>query len=230
MLAVLLGVGAWCGAPAGQNTQPTLRTLTVTGSGRVTLSPDLAQVILAVETSHRSLASAVAENNRLAQQVMEVLRQSGVAPEDIRTANFSVYQDRSYDPKGNLVLGPYRVTNQVVATIRDLKRLGDILEAALEAGANRIEGLTFDATGRQEALRQAQLAAVRDAQAQAKAIAQEAGVRLVGVHSVTPGYGIGYGGPYPDPIYLKAAEVQAVPISPGMLTVEATVTIVYIIE
>ena len=193
----------------------------------VTLNPDIAQVTLAVETRHRSLSQAVEENNRLAQQVMEALRQGGVAAEDLRTANFSVYQDRSRDPQGNLVLGPYQVTNQVVVTVRDLERLGQLLEAALQAGANRIDGLTFGAAEQQQALLQARLAAVEDAQTQAQAIAQAAGVRIVGIQSIT------FSGatPPPAPVYRAAmAEAQAVPVNPGTLTFQATVTIVYIIE
>lgn len=216
---------AWAAAPAqGDAAQP--RTLTVTGVGRVTLSPDLARVTLAVETRHRSLAQAVAENNRRAQAVMDALRRGGVAAEDIRTANFSVAQERSYDPQGNLVLGPYQVTNQVVVTIRDLSALGTLLEAALEAGANRIDGLTFGAAGEDEALLQARLAAVADAKTQAEAIAQAAGVRIVGVQSIA----YAGGAPAPGPVYLRAEAADAVPVSPGILTIEEWVTIVYLIE
>lgn len=206
-----------------------LRTLTVTGTGEVALTPDLARVTLAVETRNRDLGKAVAENNQRTAQVIQTLQQGGVAEKDIHTRNFSVNQVRRYDDQGNLILGPYTVTNTLVVTVRDLEKLGALLDAALQAGANRMDNLTFGSSRAREAQLQAKLAAVEDAQKQAEAIAQQAGVTLEAVQTIT----FGYAAPVRETTYkaeMLAAAPAQVPVSPGEMKVTATVTMVFLIR
>lgn len=216
-------------AATGENHETPLRTLTVTGVGDVSLTPDLARLTLAVETRNRDLGKAVAENNRRTAQVIQALQQGGVAEKDIHTSNFSVNQERHYDDQGNLIVGPYTVTNRLILTVRNLAKLGTLLDAALQAGANRMDNLTFGSSQAKEAQLQAKLAAVEDAQKQAQAIAQQAGVTLEGVQTIS----FGYAAPVRATAYkaeaLAAAPAQ-VPVSPGEMKVTATVTMVFLIR
>ncbi len=212
----------------GSNGEP-LRTLTVTGTGQVNLIPDLAYLTLAVETHHARLDQAVAENNQRAAQIMQVLQQHGVAEEDIHTSRFAVQQEQHYDDEGNLILGPYTVTNRLVVTVRDLDQLGTLLNAALDAGANRVDGLRFGSSQAQEAQLQAKVAAVQDARHQAEVIAQAAGVSLVAVQTITFGSISSPSKMAYAPDMLAAAPAE-VPVSPGELTVKATVTMIFLIR
>ena len=247
LTALLVGLLSACGASAtstvgaaqglaaplrqastGEANSATPHTLTVTGTGEVALTPDLARITLAVETRNRDLGKAVAENNQRAAQVIQALKQGGVAEKDIHTANFSVSQERHYDNEGNLILGPYTVTNTIVVTVRDLEKLGALLDAALQAGANRMDNLTFGSSQAREAQLQAKLAAVEDAQKQAEAIAQQAGVTIEAVQTITFGYA-----PVREPVYkaeMVAAAPSEVPVLPGEMKVTATVTMVFIIR
>lgn len=204
----------------------TMRTLTVTGTGETTLSPDIAQVALAVETQHKDLEQALAENNQRTARVIQALRQHGIPENDIRTANVSVQEEKRYDNEGHLASRSYVVTNSLNVTVRDLGQLGKILNDALSAGANRMDSLIFTSSRLAEAQLQAKLAAVADARHQAEAIAQSAGVMLDTVQTITFG-------PLPvvrDQTYkaeAMSAPVEQVPVSPGEMRVTATVTIVF---
>ncbi len=228
-----VGVAEGLSAPLRQSAQTdgtTPHTLTVTGTGEVSLTPDLAYLTLAVETRHRDLGKAVAENNQRAAQVIQALRQGGVEEKDIHTANFSVQQDRHYDDQGNLILGPYTVTNSIVVTVRDIEKLGVLLNAALQAGANRMDNLTFGSSQIKDAQLQAKLAAIADAQKQAEAIAQQAGVTLEAVQSITFRYTTPVSGPVYRAEVMSAAPPAEVPVAPGEMKVTATVTMVFIIR
>ncbi len=236
-LAGVLLVVLWMGMPQRTVVQAmspaspdeaTPRTLTVTGTGEVSLTPDLAHVTLAVETRNRDLSKALRENNQRTEQVIAALRQHKVAAEDIHTANFSVRQDQHYDDQGNLILGPYTVTNSLVVTVRDLNALGAILNDALAAGANRMDALTFGSSQVEAARLEAKLAAVAAARHQAEAIAQAAGVTLEAVQTIT----FGYAPPLRAATYKADAMAagQQVPVSPGEMTITATVTMVFLIH
>jgi len=182
-----------------------------------------------VETRNRDLSKALAENNARAEKIIQALRRDGIAEEDIRTANFAVREDRRYDNNGNLVSREYVVTNSLLVTVRDLDKLGVALNDALAAGANRMDNLTFTSSQMDEARLEAKLAAVADARRQAEAVAKAAGVTLEAVQTIT----FGYATPVRQPVYKAemAAEAPAqVPVSPGEMTITATVTMVFLIR
>jgi uncharacterized protein YggE len=130
-----------CGAVTGGTET---RTLTVTGTGTVSVPPDIVVVSLGVQTVGPDIARAVASNNEAAGAVQAAARELGVADEDIRTTYFYVSTQQQYDEFGN-VTGEvtYWVDNTISLTLRDTSKLGDLLEAAVDAGANSISGVTF---------------------------------------------------------------------------------------
>lgn len=226
VLILALALSA-CGAPAEAGP-----TLYVVGSGTVYVTPDVAYVYIGVHTEETDVAKAVASNNAQAQAVVNALRNSGVEGKDIQTSNFSVWSYQKTDPMTGESLGTvYSVDNTVFVTVRDLTKLGHLLDVALKAGANNINGVTFDVADKSAALAEARAKAMENAAALAGELAGNAGVTLVKIQNIsytdvaTPyyyGYGMGGGG--------GADGGVVAPINPGQITVTATVSVTYEIK
>jgi uncharacterized protein YggE len=224
-----------CGGVAyAQTPQPELtapqRTITVTGSGKTSLTPDIAYISIGVHTENKDAAEAVAANNSQTQKVLEALKSFNIDPKDIQTTNFSIYPRQDYDQEGKPTGITFVVDNTVYVTLRDIEKIGDLLDTAVKAGANSISGIQFDVENKTEALSAAREAAVADAQAQAEELAQAAGVELGPVQSINS-----YSN-YPVPIEQPRAAVMmdsaaaSVPISPGQMTVTVDVNMVFLIQ
>jgi uncharacterized protein YggE len=208
------------------------RTLSVSGTGRVTLTPDIAYVTIGVQTEAKDAAESVAENNSKTQGVIDALDAAGVDSKDIKTTNFSIYPQQQYDdrgkPTGDIT---YVVNNSVYVTVRDLDTIGDLLNAAVAAGANTIQGIQFDVDDKTEALAEAQEKAVANAQAQAENLADASGVALGQILSINT-----FGGAVPFPRFdgigggVMLAEAAPVPVSPGEMTINVEVSMVYEIQ
>jgi uncharacterized protein YggE len=217
-------------APVGQTTESTPpRTLSINGHGEVTLTPDIAYIYVGVHTEMEAAAEAVAENNDQAQAVIDALRAAGIAAEDISTSNFSLWYSQNYDFEGKPTDVKYVVDNTVYITVRDLDALGDILDTAINAGANSVNGISFDVSDKDAALAEAREKAVADARTQAGELADLAGVELGEIQNISM-----YGG-VPTPYYggavREVAEAAAsVPITPGQFVVTVDVSIVFEIQ
>ena len=229
LLAIVLSA---CGVAAAQTSPssdtPPPRTISVTGSGQVFLSPDIADISVGVHTEGKDAAKAVADNNSQTQDVIQTVKDMGVADKDIQTTNFSIYPRQEYDDQGRVTGITYVVENTVRITVRDLDKIGDLLNTVVESGANNIYGIQFDVEDRVDALASARQAAVENAQAVAEEIAQAAGVNLGPVQSIT------VQGSSPIPVFqeraVMGAEQAAVPISPGQLSLIVDVSVVYEIQ
>jgi hypothetical protein len=232
VLALILGALALsaCGpSTVVANALPPQRLLNVTGSGTVYLKPDVAYINIGVHTELPTASEAVRENSTQSQQVIEALKKFGLKDADIRTAYFSIYPSVQYDPQTNARTGMmYVVDNTVYVTVRDVDKLGELLDATLTAGANSVNSIQFDVEDKSAAMKEARDAAVKDAETQAKELAAAAGITLgalqrIDYYSTTPvdvfpGYGKGGGG---------GAEAAAVPIQTGQLTITANVSVSY---
>jgi len=222
-----------CGTsrPLDRSAPPELRTLNVTGVGEVKLTPDIAYINIGVHTEAASPAEAVASNNANTEALASALTVAGVDQKDLSTRSFSIWQNTQYNSEGQAVGTTYVVDNSVQVTVRELDTLGNLLEAAIQAGANNITGIQFDVADKTEAVKDARATAVESARVQAQELASAAGVKLGEIQTIgyvegvpslfQPGKGGGGGG---------AAEVGPVPIQPGQLTLIATVSIIYEIK
>jgi hypothetical protein len=206
------------------------RTISVTGNSEVILAPDIAYVSIGVHTEAKTAKDAVATNNTQTQAVIDAIKGQGVDPKDIQTTNFSVYQQEKFAPTGES-LGTYFMTdNTVYVTVRDITKIGDILDASVSAGANSIYGITFDVKDKEAAMASGRDEAMVDAQTQAEQLATAAGVTLGDVQNIS------YYSSYPSPIYYdnKAMGMggggQSVPISPGQMTLTVSVSVTYYIK
>ena len=229
MLVAIIGLSACGPATIVANPVPPQRTLNVSGTGTVTLTPDIAYINIGVHTESPTASEAVTGNNTQTQQVVDALQKAGVAVKDIRTTNFSIYPNTQFDPQTNQKLGTtYVVDNTVYVTVRKLDGLGDLLDASVKAGANSVNSIQFDVADKTPAIKQARDAAVKDATTQAQELASAAGVSLGNLQTVSFGENV----PTPIPESFGkggggvAAASAAVPINPGtmMLTVNVSMT------
>jgi uncharacterized protein YggE len=212
--------------------EPVNRTITVNGSGKTYLTPDIAYVTIGVHTEGASASDAVAENNQLTQQVVDTIKKQGVDEKDIQTTNFSISPQQQYDTQGKPT-GEirYMVDNSVVVTIRDISKVGEILDTVVKAGANTISGIQFDVADKTAALSLAREAAVNSAHAKAEELAAAAGVNLGPVQTISE-----YSSDGPTPMYSMrapapmAADVASVPVSAGQMLITVEVNIVYGIQ
>jgi hypothetical protein len=215
-----------------QAAQPPVRTLNVSGVGTVKLTPDIAYIYIGVHTDGTSAGEAVAANNAQTAMLVDALKASGVADADITTSNFSIWPNTQYGPDGTIGGTTYMVDNSVYVTVRSLDNLGDMLDAAIAAGANSINSIQFDLADKTNALKEARAKAVEAAKGQAQELAGVAGVGLGEIQSVS--YSDSGGVPYFDGRGggggAEGAVASAVPIQPGQLTITAIVSMSFEIK
>ncbi len=218
-----------CSASVQLGQPPVVRNINVTGNAQVILSPDIAYISIGVHTEALTAKDAVAANNTQTQAVIDAIKAQGVDPKDIQTTNLSVYQQQKNDPKTGESLGTFfMVDNTVYVTIRDITKIGGILDAAIAAGANNIYGITFDVQNKDAATAKGREEAMADAQAQAEQLAKAGGVTLGDVQTIS------YYSSMPSPVYydnkVAAQGVGgggSVPISTGQLTLTVSVSVQY---
>jgi len=223
-LALVLGA---CSAWPGQSKTP--NTIAVTGIGKVSIPPDLAITTLGVQTQGMDIAQAVEDNNRRSAQVRSALGEAGVADQDMQTTYFNVSTQPKYDEFGNPTGETlYYVDNTITVKIRQVDSLSATLQAALSAGANSVQGVSYTLENPSQALDQARQLAIADAQSQAELLAASAGVKLAGLYSLADNGG--YAVSPTDTIYGKGGAAASVPTTPGALLYQAQVYATYEIQ
>ena len=206
------------------------RTVTVTGIGRVSIRPDIADLRLGVTITEPTVDAARTGSAKALNAVLAKLKGLGIAERDLRTSIVSVtpqydYSQQSAPPR----LVGYTFTNLVAATLREIDKVGDAIDGALGAGATTIDQIAFRVDDQSAAETAAREAAVADARARAETLAAAAGVVIIGVASIVEGGGGPI--PFPRPYEMAAfvAKDAGTPIEAGMNEVTTTVTIAYLL-
>src|SRR5215467_4394987 len=198
--------------------------ITVTGTGTVTGTPNQLVMSMGVQVNGGSVSSALAQANQATDRVTAALKGLGVASADIQTSGLSIYpsySDRSQVPTG------YQVTESLTATLRQLDKAGQQIQAAADAGGNAItvSNVSLNLTDDGPLLAVARANAMKDARAKADQFARAAGEQLGQIISITP---VGSSSP---PVFNQlpsaSAGSAAVPVSPGSQQVSESVTVVY---
>ena len=222
---------AACGTGQGAAAVPQSRTLSVTGTGEVYIMPDIAYINVGVRVDADQVSDALAANNVQANAIVEALQTLGVDKADIQTSNFNVYPMMDYGPDGQVSRRYYVVENTVFITIRDLAKIGEMLDTIVRSGANTINGISFDVIDKTAAQAQARDMAIEAAKAEAEAIAKAAGVKLGKLQNVSV-----YVSGVTTPVY-EAKGIggamdysQSVPVAAGQLKITVEANVAYIID
>lgn len=221
--AILLLTG--CAGPVPGTPATDTPSITTRGVGTVTGTPDILTVVLGVATRAPDAAGALEDNNARAAALLEVLRGRGVADDDLRTSQLSIFP--TYTPDGGI--DGYEVSNQVTATLRDVAAAGALIDAAAGAAGDavRVQQIAFSLDDDSEPRARARADAVGQARTQAEQLAEAAGERLGHVVSITE-----LSADAPIPFAADAAAAQpasAVPIAAGTQDVSVTVEVVHAI-
>ncbi len=204
-------------------------TVSVVGEGRVLVQPDVANVSLGVESTAPTLSEAQADAATRMQAVVDAIVAQGVARDDIRTTRLGV--NPVYDNRDASQLRGYRATNSVQVRVRDLGRVGAIVDAVTAAGANRVDGISFAIDNPEVPKDQARALALANARAKAEQLASLAGMRIVGVKAIIESDAAAR----PVPMTREAAPAAqaaapAPPVEPGTQEVRTQLSVVYLVE
>ncbi|MCR4403032.1 MAG: SIMPL domain-containing protein [Firmicutes bacterium] len=180
--------------------------LRVSGTGIVDAKPDLARVSLGVETLAATAREAQERSNETAASVVKALHDLGIADDDIVTVGLSLNPEYRYDQnKKESVLTGYRSVHTMTVTVRDVARVGKVIDALTEAGGNVVRSISFEVSDESRFRDEALEKAVKDATRKAEAAARAAGVKLKGIATITD---TGGSSGMPLPTMMRAAKVD----------------------
>jgi uncharacterized protein len=231
---LLIGIASLIVLASGASAQeypPTLRQLTVTGTGMASEEPDLATITFGIDAKSYDASDAVDQAAGIIDAALRAASRLGVAEEDMRTSSYSLWIENMYDPVTYEYTGEimYHVTHYISADIRDLDDVGEVLAAVVDAGANSITGVTFTVEDRTGLYDTARVRATQDAARRAAQLAATAGVTL-GVPTYISEYSYDYYGDYygyAEADYSTYGGGAAPSIAPGVFSVSTQVTITY---
>lgn len=188
LVTLFIFLSSACGAREFVADEET-RSLAVRGTGMVAASPDVAVVRLGVESREATAREAMHANNARTRAILEALKTMGAREQDVRTEALQLHpryeHTRTADGSQNQSLVGYRASNIVSARLRDIASAGDAIDAAIQAGANRVDSIGFEVSDPTATLSAARDAAWADALQQAKQLAGLANAELGAVLRVS---------------------------------------------
>ena len=219
-----LALGAALISPA-LAADPVPRTLSMNGHGEVRTAPDVATVNAGVTTSAPTAAAALAANSSRMTGVFAALKKLGVAEKNIQTTGFNISpQYTNGDNNNPRRLTGYQVNNEVSVRLDDVSKVGAGLDALVAAGANQMNGISFDIAAPAPLLERARADAIADARSRAQTYAGAADVSLGAILSISEGGGA----EPPRPLYkVMAMSAAPTPVAAGQQSVTADVSVVW---
>jgi uncharacterized protein YggE len=219
-------------APETASPQPQ-RSITVVGSGKVSLVPDIATINVGAEALASTVSEAKSTVDAQMAAITAALEELGVAKKDIQTSHYGIHYEREpFMPGGRAgaetagAQGAYRVSNMLRVTVRDVEQAGNVLDAVVAAGANQVYGVTFTVSDDSAWQSEARAKAVADAQARAEELATLAEVELGDVLTISEVIG---GGPVPM-AFAERAMGGGGGIAPGEMEMSTQVQVTFAIQ
>jgi uncharacterized protein YggE len=207
--------------------KPPVPSITVVGSDEVSAPPDTAELLVGVVTQAPAASKALKENNQAVQKLFATLKGLGIADKDMQTSNFNIVPQNKRGPQGQIepeIVG-YQVNNQLHVKVRELPKLGDVLDLVVTDGANSIHGVNFSVDKPKDLQDQARQKAVADARRKAELYAKATGVKVGKVLLIQEETAHS-----PQPVMFAGRAEAGVPIAPGEQRFHARITITYAID
>lgn len=225
-LALTLATAAHAQQPAEQTMQ---RTITVSASGSVDAAPDIARVQTGVVSEAETAGEALSANSAAMARMIKGLKEAGIEAKDIQTSSFRIEPRYTNHRDGRAPeINGYRVVNEVQLIVRAVGKLGGILDALVQIGANRMNGLSFEVSKAETLKDEARKIAIANARRRAELLATAAGAEVGDVVSISENVSHG-GGPRPLAM-ARSAKAEMVPIEGGSETLEANVTVTWALK
>ncbi len=230
LLAVVLASGAsmtahaQSSAPAAIASDGTL--LSVSTQAEATRVPDVATLSAGVVTQASDANAALRANSEQMAKVVAAIRAAGIAARDVQTSGISVQPQYRYAENQPPVITGYQASNTVTLKVRDIAKLGKVLDTLVAQGANQVNGPSFEVDQPEEAFDEARIAALRKAEARAQTYAKALGLRVRRVVSISEGGG--FAQPRPMMRAMAMGSVAAAPpVSPGETTLSVNLEVVF---
>jgi len=206
---------------------PDAGTIVVTGTGRVSVEPDLADLRLGVSVARATVAGARSIAAETMAAILAAVTAAGVDRRDVRTSLISVQPRYDYRDNQPPRLTGYELANVVEVTVRDLARLGNVVDGTLQAGATSLDGLSFRVADPAPPEREARVRAMAAARARADVLAEAGGLEIVGVSEIVEGAVA----PPPMP-HMKAERIMlaadvSTPVEAGSMEISVSVVVTY---
>lgn len=205
--------------------------VTVNGLGTVKVKPDVAYINVGVEIFDADAKKAQDDNARIMDKIIDALKNNGIKDEDIKTSRYNIYKTSKYEPSSSKEkrIEGYIATNSVEVTIRDIDKVGKIVDIAGKEGANRINNIIFGISDEEKYYKDALKLAMENASGKAEAILSTFGAKLGKPYRINES---GYGAPivYRDNRMMEAAvesKSYETPVEAGELEVTARVIVEY---
>jgi uncharacterized protein YggE len=218
------------GSPSvAESSQPEqVASIKVIGFGEAFGQPDEAQATVGAETFAPEVNDATSENEAVIAAILKSLEDAGIDSKDIQTSNYSLWAEQKYGDNGAEGIVGYHVSNQVTVMIRDISKVGDVLDAVTTAGANSIYGVQFSVADPAALQAEAREKALEDARQRAESLAQLSGLTLGNIVTIdetlsqypAPALQMGAGG-------AGGAMEASTSISPGQLSYQSQVQVTF---
>jgi hypothetical protein len=215
-------------APPAALPLPTM--LTLTASAGVARAPDQVRLTAAVLTDGATAAAAMAANAARMTAVLAALKAAGIADRDVQTTGLSLNPQYRYQPEQPPMLTGYQARNSISIRTGRLADAGKLVDIAIKAGANEVQGPEFTLANPDTALDEARMAAVAKARARAELYARAAGLKVKRITSISEGAAAADPGPRPMLRTAMAEASAAPPVQPGELALQADVIISFELE
>ena len=202
-------------------------TIVVSGTGRVAVQPDVADLRLGVTVTKPTVEGARGEAAATMDAILRAVDGTGISRADVRTAMLSVQPRYDYRDGRAPVLTGYEIANIAEISVRDLSVLGDVIDATLAAGATSMDALAFRLADPVPSERDARRRAMAEARSRADVLAEAAGLTIVGVSDILEGQSLRPPGPLAKAERMTLAADAPTPVEAGMLDVTVTVTVSY---
>jgi len=218
-VVALAGVGRPDRASGDSPVTPADRSITVSGTGSVSATPNQAVFTFGVTTQSKAAVQALAANSAEMRRLIDTLKAAGIPAGSLQTSSVSLSPNTS--DGGDTIIG-YSASNSVSATIANLGRAGEIVDAAVAAGANQVDGPNLTVSDQSALYRAALKAAIADARVKAQAMAEASGLHIGTVRSVEEA------GVTPTPVrYAADSSAPSTPVAAGTQEISASVTVVF---
>ncbi len=203
------------------------RSIVVSGTGRVPVQPDLADLRLGVSVARPTVEAARTDAASTMEAILAAVTEAGVPRRDVRTTLLNVQPRYDYrDGKPPTLTGD-ELANVVEVTVRELDRLGDVVDGTLRAGATSMDSLSFRVADPTDAERQARILAMAEARARAEVLAEAAGLAITGVTDIVEGSPARPPMPFPKGERMMMAADTSTPVEAGSMEVAVSVTVSY---
>jgi hypothetical protein len=225
-LAPILGAAPM--TPAEAQEKPAGRLVMVAGHGSVEAAPDAAQVTTGVVTEAATARDALTANNAAMRKVVDGLKAAGIDAMDIQTQQFQIHpRYRTYKDRDAQQIEAYVVRNQVAVKVREIARLGGILDQVVTLGANQARSISFIVSDAERRKDEARRKAIENATHRARLLAEAAGAKLGPVLTITEEV---TGPASPRPMVARSMAAESVPIEAGSETLTVRVEVSFALE